>query len=123
MILKIICVMKKKKNLADLLNKAPNLWLLYNLLLLVENQFRETDYVVDVVHDVQVKYDSHIQTMYEFINTHEFMNQLYHIGEINFSDSKSDVRIQGGGHFSRFSEHDIKCKHNSGEMISHLAIF
>ena len=104
---------EEKEESSRLAEQAPNLWLLYNLLLLVENQFRETDYVVDVVHDVQVKYDSHIQTMYEFIDTHEFMNQLYHIGEINFSDSKSDVRIQAADILAGSVNMILKCKHNN----------
>lgn len=104
---------EEKEESSRLAEQAPNLWLLYNLLLLVENQFRETDYVVDVVHDVQVKYDSHIQAMYKFINTNEFMNQLYHIGEITFSDSKSDVSIQAADILAGSVNMILKCKHNN----------
>lgn len=66
-----------------------------------------------MVHDVQVKYDSHIQAMYEFINTHEFMNQLYHIGKITFSDSKSDVSIQAADILAGSVNMILKCKHNN----------
>lgn len=104
---------EEKDESSRLAKQSPNLWLLYSLLLLVENQSREKDYVVDVVHDVQVKYDSHIQIMYEFINTHKFMNQLPHIGEITFSDSKSEVSIQAADILAGSVNMILKCKHTN----------
>ena len=104
---------EEKEESSRLAEQAPNLWLLYNLLLLVENQIRKTSYVVDVIHDTQVKYDSHIQNMYEFIKTHEFMNQLYHIGEITFSDSKSDVGVQAADILAGSVNMILKCKCNN----------
>lgn len=115
---------EEKEESSRVAEQAPNLWLLYNLLLLVENQIRKTSYVVDVIYDAQVKYDSHIQNMYEFIKTHEFMNQLYHIGEIIFSDSKSDVGVQAADILAGSVNMILKCKCNNwGDDQSFCDIF
>ena len=93
-----------KENLGDeekdiskrMAKQSPNLWLLYIFLLLVENNCERYGY--QIVHDEQKKYESSIQDMLQFINTHkelfESNGELKYMDDICFSDSKDVVIIQ-----------------------------
>lgn len=95
-----------KENLGDeeadisrrMAEQSPNLWLLYIFLLLVEKNCERYGYNVQIVHDEQKKYESSIQDMLQFINTHKELfasnGELRCIDGICFSDSKDVVIIQ-----------------------------
>ncbi|MDU8964588.1 DUF3800 domain-containing protein [Clostridium tertium] len=76
--------------------QSPNLWLLYMFLLLVEKNCSKYGYKIQVIHDEQKKYESHIQDMLLFVKKHKelFQVELNYINEIRFSNSENKVMIQ-----------------------------
>lgn len=69
--------------------QAPNLWIVTNFLLLLENNGRKYNYKIHLLHDEQKKYDKHISNMLSLQK-----KNLVHIGDISFTESKENPMIQ-----------------------------
>lgn len=69
--------------------QAPNYWIFNNMLNLLECNSIKYGYQIDVIHDIQLKYEKNIVEVFEL---NKKMWQCF--GEIRFEDSKSNEMIQ-----------------------------